>query len=107
MVNRAALPACELACSAGKLEVLKKIASLEVDSNLTCISALASFACHRPMVSATLLPSEKLASSVAIGYQVTYPIPRTAVNDLLIWSQSLCLAFPSGTSMRVRRVVAI
>src|ERR1700686_3878213 len=66
----------------------------------------ASRAFHRSTTSNRLFPSEKSADSVVIGYHATYPAPRTAVNDGLIWSQLVCLAIPSGTPTRVRRVVS-
>src|ERR1022692_2288237 len=61
---------------------------------------------HLPTVSNTLFASDRLADSVATGYHTTYPIPRTAVNDLPIGSQSLCSALSSGTPIRVSRVTS-
>src|SRR5689334_16354199 len=37
---------------------------------------------HRPNTSKVLSPSDKFAESMATGYHVTYPTPRSAVNDL-------------------------
>src|ERR1700736_4340591 len=62
----------------GSSEVLREL------PRLIFISACASRAFHRPIVSKTLFPSAKLADSVATGYHTTYPIPRTAVDDLPI-----------------------
>src|SRR6185369_4584078 len=62
----------------------------------TFISAPASRAFQRATASNTLLPCEKLAASTAIGYHATYPTPRTAANEVAIWSQSEFLAFASG-----------
>src|SRR5579863_5185630 len=77
-----------------------------VDSKINDIVAEANRAFHRPTVSGTLFPSDKFADSVATGYHTTYPIPRTAVNDLLIWSHSECLALSSGTPIRLSRVTS-
>src|SRR5260370_21552064 len=65
-----------------------------------------SRALHRSTTSNKLFPSEKSADSVVIGYHVTYPAPRTAVNDGLIWSQLECLAISSGTPTRISRVAS-
>src|SRR5579872_416176 len=81
---------------------VKKIGASIVDSNINDIVVFANRAFHCASVSATLFPSDKFADSAATGYQTTYPIPRTAVNDLLIWSQSMCLALSSGRPTRVR-----
>src|SRR5208282_4421558 len=74
--------------------------------SLTLNSLPASLAFHRSATSNRLFPSEKSADSVVIGYQATYPAPRTAVNDGLIWSQLECLAISSGTPIRVSRVTS-
>src|ERR1039458_2154544 len=66
----------------------------------------ASLAFHRSTTSNRLFPSEKSADSVVIGYHATYPAPRTAVNDALIWSQLVCLAIASGTPTRISRVAS-
>src|ERR1017187_7751788 len=51
---------------------------------LTLNSLAASRAFQRSATSNRLLPSEKSADSVVIGYHATYPAPRTAVNDGVI-----------------------
>ena len=87
--------------TAGGFDVpVKNIGASVVDSNTTDIVLSAKRAFHRASVSATLFPSDKFADSAATGYQTTYPIPRTAVNDLLIWSQSMCRALSSSMPMR-------
>src|SRR5882762_766150 len=75
-------------------------------ATLALNSLRASRAFHRSTTSNKLFPSEKSADSVVIGYHATYPAPRTAVNDGLIWSQLVCFAIPSGIPTRVRRVVS-
>ena len=66
----------------------------------------ASRAFHRPITSTKLFPSDKFATSVAIGYHATYPAPRTAVNFASIWSQSMLFAASSGMPIRVNRVAS-
>src|ERR1700693_3059353 len=89
----------------GGLDVpVKKIGASMVDSKSNDMELSAKRAFHRASVSAPLFPSDKFADSVATGCHTTDPFPRTTVNDLLIWSQSMCRALSSGTPMRVRRV---
>src|SRR5438874_2739042 len=85
---------------------LKNISASDVDSNKSTILASECLTIHLPTVPGMLFCSDRFAASVATGYHTTYPIPRTAVNDELIWSQSLCLACSSGTPIRVSRVVS-
>ena len=73
---------------------------------LIFIPACSSRAFHLATVSNTLSPSDRFADSVATGYHATYPMPRTAVNDLPIWSQSLCRACSSGIPIRVSLVAS-
>src|SRR5205814_1520348 len=75
-------------------------------AKLIFISASASRCFHLPIVSSTLFPCDKFAASVAIGYHATLPIPRTAVNDGPISSQSVCFATSEGTPIRVSLVVS-
>src|SRR5258708_4567899 len=69
-------------------------------------STWASRCFHLPTASETPLPSDKFAASTDTGYHATYPIPRTAVKVVPIWSQSEFLAVSAGTPMRVNRVAS-
>src|ERR1700747_3778009 len=58
--------------------------------SLILMTAFCSRCFQRLRASKTLLPSERFAASVAMGYQATFPTPRTAEECLVIWAQSLC-----------------
>src|SRR5207245_4134818 len=70
--------------------------------SLILMSAFCSRCFQRPRVSKRLLPSERFAASSAMGYQATFPTPRTPADCLLLWSQSLVSAAALGQSIVVR-----
>src|ERR1019366_1374341 len=76
----------------------------DVRASLNSLPASRAF--HRSTTSNRLLPSEKSADSVVIGYHATYPAPRTAVNEPPMWSQLVCRAISGGTPTRASRVAS-
>src|SRR5580698_8906839 len=93
-------PICSYIASPEQLTPLKSICgsngSSLVGVNLKCIFDPASLYFHLPSTSNKLLPSERFATSVAMGYHATYPAPRTPVKFAAIWSQSVLAAVSSG-----------
>src|SRR4051812_38349283 len=73
---------------------------------LMCAFAPTSRCLQRASTSNKPSDSERFVTSVAIGYQATYPAPRTAENVGAIWSQSVLVATLSGVPMRVSLVAS-